>query len=67
MKIATGKPPSASRNVHAAKQPPAQDHDLPVLAMDEIAAPRLDWDALMRDGVQPALLVGGERRWRGRR
>ena len=68
MKIAIGKPPAAtSRNVRAARQPPAQDHDLPVLALRETALPRLDWDALMRDGVQPALLVGGERRWHGRR
>ena len=71
MKIAIGKPRADTppRNVRAARQPQpkAQDHDLPVLALKGAAMPRLDWEALMRDGVQPALLVGGERRWHGRR
>ncbi len=69
MKIATPMPRARTlpRNVRAVKQPPAQDHDLPLLALEESPTPRPDWDALMRDGVQPALLVDGERRRDGRR
>ena len=69
MKIATRKPHARTlaRNVRAAKRPPVQDHDLPILALEEAATPHLDWEALMRDGVQPALLVAGERRRHGRR
>ena len=68
MKIAHRKLHSAApnRNVRAAKQPSSQDHDLPILALEQ-STPRLDWEALMGDGVQPALLVAGERRWHGRR
>ena len=69
MKIATRKPCARTppRNVRAAKQPQAQDHDLPVLAARESPVSRPDWEKLMGDGVQPALLVAGERRWHGRR
>jgi hypothetical protein len=69
MKIATRKPPvrTLPRNVRAVKAQSVQDHDLPILACEEVAAVRIDWEALMVDGVQPALLVDGERRWRGRR
>jgi hypothetical protein len=66
MKIATRSPKSL-RNVRAAKQPAAQDHDLPILAIEEAGVPGVDWDELLHDGVQPALLIDGERRLRGRR
>lgn len=69
MKIATRKPHARApqRNVRAAKPPSVQDHDLPILALEEASARQLDWDELIEEGVQPALLVGGERRWHGRR
>jgi hypothetical protein len=69
MKIATRKPHARTpqRNVRAAKPPSVQDHDLPILALEEASTPQLDWDELIGEGVQPALLVGGERRWQGRR
>jgi hypothetical protein len=69
MKIAVSKPHAraSARNVHAVKQPMPQEHDLPILALQEAPTLHLDWDALMHDGVQPALLVGGERRSHGRR
>lgn len=69
MKIATRKPHvrTPRRNVRAVKPPSVQDHDLPILALEEASTLQLDWDELIDDGVQPALLVGGERRWHGRR
>lgn len=69
MKIATGKPRARKllRNVRAVNRTPSPDHDLPVLAGQEMSERRFDWEALMRDGVQPALLIGGERRWHRRR
>lgn len=69
MKIATGKPHARKsvRNVHAVNRMLSPDHDLPVLEAQEMAERRVDWEALMREGVQPALLIGGERRWQGRR
>jgi len=69
MKIAISKPRARKplRNVHAVNRTPSPDHDLPVLAAQAMAERRVDWESLMRDGVQPALLVGGERRWHGRR
>lgn len=52
-----------------AKARPAavQDHDLPVLAKEENPTVSLDWEPLLLAGIQPALVVGGERRWHGRR
>ena len=69
MKIALRKPRARAQsvNVRAADRTPAPGHDLPIIAFEETTAPQLDWDGLMRDGVQPALLVGGERRSHGRR
>ena len=43
------------------------DHDLPVLATRESPAVMLDWEPLLAAGVQPALILGAERRWQGRR
>ena len=69
MKIAVHKPRgrTAPRNVRAAKPSPARESDLPILAMEQAPMQTLDWEALMHDDVQPALLIGGERRWHGRR
>ncbi|HXS53303.1 MAG TPA: hypothetical protein VN782_12280 [Usitatibacter sp.] len=69
MKIATRKPPvrTLPRNVRAVKPQSVQDHDLPILASEEAPAVHVDWEVLMTDGVQPALLIDGERRSRGRR
>lgn len=44
-----------------------QDHDLPVLAARENPVVCLDWEPLILSGVQPALALGAERRWSGRR
>ena len=41
--------------------------DLPVLAADESPAVTIDWDAMMAAEVQPALILGAERRWQGPR
>ncbi len=43
------------------------DHDLPVLSLEEYPRVHLDWDALLISGVQPALILGAERRWQGKR
>jgi len=69
MKIATRTPQSRTppHSVRAVKPLPVQDHDLPVLASEEAPTQRLDWETLMREGVEPALVIGGERRWHGRR
>ena len=76
-----------ARNVPAAKRPPVQDHDLPILALEELPGREADWKSLLEAGggsgravrhrgfqaraceagVEPALLIGGERRWHGRR
>jgi hypothetical protein len=44
-----------------------QDHDLPILAIEQNAGVKLDWELMIGDGVQPALALGAERRWQGRR
>ena len=69
MKMAVRNPRgrTAPRNVRAARPSPARESDLPILAMEQAPMHPLDWEALMRDEVQPALLIGGERRWHGRR
>ena len=51
----------------AAARPAVQDHDLPVLAKEENPTVSLDWEPLLLAGVEPALVLGGERRWQGRR
>jgi hypothetical protein len=49
--------------------PPAfPDHDLPILAAQRPDPPRRpDWASLLDDGVQPALVLGAERRLQGPR
>lgn len=44
-----------------------QDHDLPVLAVEENPLAGVDWEPLLAAGVPPALILGAERRWQGRR
>jgi hypothetical protein len=59
--IATRRPKAASADTDV------RDHDLPLLAREQAPAVWLDWDELMAAGVQPALPLGAERRWQGRR
>lgn len=50
------------------RTPALQDHDLPVLAKrlgDSHVS--IDWESLIASGTPPALALGAERRWRGRR
>ena len=42
-------------------------HDLPLLGLDESPRVLPAWDDLIVQGVQPALLLGAERRHRGPR
>jgi len=67
MKVAS-KPRAATprRNVPASNRRPVQDHDLPLLAVEEMPA-QTDWKPLLEAGIQPAHFIGGERRWHGRR
>jgi hypothetical protein len=47
---------------------PASGHDLPVLAATRPDLPvRPDWPSLLEDGIQPALILGAERRMAGDR
>ena len=50
------------------REVPVSDHDLPVLAAERLDLPqRPDWPSLLDDGVQPALILGAERRMAGDR
>lgn len=42
-------------------------HDLPVLAAEHSPRVRLDWERMMEEGAQPALILGAERRLHGPR
>lgn len=64
---AHSRPTFPARKVLKPRAPLAQDHDLPVLAVEENSRPRADWDLLLDSGVQPAMVLGAERRWQGRR
>jgi len=71
MKVASkSRAATPRRNVPASNRPPVQvqvqDHDLPVLAVEETPA-QTDWKPLLEAGIQPAHFIGGERRWHGRR
>lgn len=59
--------PIVETSPQAPKRPVVQDHDLPVLAVEENPRPKLDWESLLASGVQPALALGAERRRAGRR
>ena len=41
---------------------PSETHDLPVLAATEGPRHLTPWESLLDDGVQPALILGAERR-----
>ncbi|HEX4764511.1 MAG TPA: hypothetical protein VFU92_09235 [Usitatibacter sp.] len=47
--------------------PPADNHDLPLLAAAEDSRYQPPWESLLDDGVQPALILGAERRSSGGR
>lgn len=47
--------------------PTADSHDLPVLAAAEVSLYQPPWESLLDDGVQPALILGAERRSNGGR
>ena len=50
------------------REMPPGDHDLPVIATERPDPPqRPDWPSLFDDGVQPAMLLGAERRSQGAR
>ena len=42
--------------------PIADAHDLPIIAASEQATYQPPWESLLDDGVQPALILGAERR-----
>ena len=52
------KRPRVEREAHS------EAHDLPVLGVQENARIVTPWESLMDDGVQPALILGAERRSR---
>ena len=68
MKVAS-KPRAANarRNVPVPIPPAVQDHDLPILALEQMPARETDWKPLLDEGIQPAHFLGAERRWHGRR
>jgi hypothetical protein len=47
--------------------PAPTDHDIPVLGVELEPAFKPEWESLLADGVQPALILGAERRTSGRR
>ncbi|HET9576574.1 MAG TPA: hypothetical protein VFP44_02040 [Usitatibacter sp.] len=61
--------PSAApaRRMLKVRKTDVQDHDLPVLATAENPPAVIDWEPLLAAGVHPALILGAERRWQGRR
>ena len=53
------------RMAHASAAPSTSD--LPVLALEENPRHIPAWDELLAQGVEPALVLGAERRYRGPR
>lgn len=45
----------------------AADHDLPLVAAAHDLPRPIEWEPLFAKGVQPALVLGAERRWTGKR
>jgi hypothetical protein len=43
------------------------EHDLPLIATEHELPRAPDWESLMGDGVEPAMLLGAERRLEGLR
>lgn len=52
---------------HAATSARPFEHDLPVLAKEQNPMTPIDWEPLLAAGVQPSLMLGAERRWKGAR
>lgn len=64
------KPPIRSPIVKSPQEKASPDADcqLPLVALAEQELPtRPDWESLLGDGVQPALILGAERRSQGTR
>ena len=59
--------PATQREAPGPRRVAEQGHDLPILAAEENPRPNLDWESLLASGVQPALILGAERRLQGRR
>ena len=59
--------PKAPQPRPAVRRPAVQDHDLPVLAAEESPRAAPDWESLLAEGTPPALALGAERRWQGKR
>ena len=64
-RIRPTEPPPVLRSI--ARAAGAADHDLPLLAAAHGLPRPIDWAPLLARGVQPALLLGAERRRSGRR
>ena len=62
METVVAKRPNADK-----ANPPSDTHDLPVLAAQEAGKVMTPWESLLEDGVQPALILGAERRSGGGR
>ncbi len=68
MTISTIKPTASPSTSARAAAPRERDHDLPVLAAEQHAGMlRPQWDQLLSAGIQPALVLGAERRLEGKR
>jgi len=48
--------------VRSVERPAPESHDLPVMGIVENARHLPPWESLLDDGVQPALILGAERR-----
>lgn len=57
-------PPVTGARRSAPREP---GHDLPVLAAEQPGTLRPRWDKLLAAGIQPALVLGAERRLQGKR
>jgi hypothetical protein len=66
MKIATVSRKSTPMPRHP-PAPASDGQDIPVLGVSLAPRQSPDWPALLREGVQPALVLGAERRLQGRR
>jgi hypothetical protein len=58
-------PPPMLRSI--ARAAGAVGHDLPVLAAAHDLPKPVQWEPLLARGVEPAMFLGAERRWSGKR
>ena len=56
------RPEKVADRSNGRTSPPADGHDLPILAAAEESRYQPPWESLLDDGVQPALILGAERR-----